>query len=163
GEIGVPQDVAAPDAEKLAVLEASERVPAALGAIEGLRALLEIGGELVPQPLPHGARLQEPREQGRAPPQPIREELAPAAPPSRATRCSAPGWPARSRKSAGRSPWAARRSRLLSAMSGSGASAISWRRRGRNGASSSASRGSGVIACRLASARAGSLKPRRLR
>src|SRR5712691_1038311 len=83
-------------------------------------------------------------------------------PPSLAMRWSAPGCAPRRRNSATRSPWAARRSRLLSAMSGSGASDSSWSRRARSGASSSASRGSGVSAWRLASAARGSAKPSRL-
>src|SRR6266700_1481221 len=83
-------------------------------------------------------------------------------PPSLAMRWSAPGCAPRRRNRATRSPWAARRSRLLSAMSGSGDSASARSSRGRSGVRSSASRGSGVSACRLTSAARGSAKPRRL-
>ena len=79
GEIGVAQDIAAADPQKLAILEAAERVPAPLGAVESACALLELDLEIVGEPLAHGAGLEKPREERRAAPQRVGEELAGAA------------------------------------------------------------------------------------
>ena len=80
-------------------------------------------------------------------------------PESRASSRGAAGYAASRRRNAARSPWAARRSMLLSAMSGSGEAATSARSRGKVGSKSSTSRGVGASACKFTSAVAGSSKP----
>ena len=81
GEVGVTQDVAAGDAQELTVLETAQGIPPRFRPGEGARALGEARGQLVGEPLPHRARLEEPREKGGTAPQRVGEKLAGAADP----------------------------------------------------------------------------------
>ena len=79
GEIRVAEQVAGADAQELAVFETAERVHARLARREGPHGLRDVLRELLGEPRPHRARLQQPRQRARPPPQDVGEELAGAA------------------------------------------------------------------------------------
>src|SRR6266545_1110095 len=64
-EVGITQNVAAADAEEMAVFEAAEGIEPGLVTGERLKAPREILLELVLEPLPHGPGLEQPRDEGR--------------------------------------------------------------------------------------------------
>ena len=78
-EVGIAENVAAGDADELAVLEATEGVQPRLVAGERREARAKLVRQLVLVPLAHGARLEEPRHQRRAAAEDVGEELARAA------------------------------------------------------------------------------------
>ena len=75
-QIGIAQQIARADPEKVAVLEPAQRIHARVARRDGTERGREIRGELLREPGAHRRRLEEPREEARAPAQRVGEELA---------------------------------------------------------------------------------------
>ncbi len=78
-EIGVTQQVAGTDAQQVAILEAAQRVHPRHAAGKRGQRLGQIRREVLGEPHPHRARLEEPGQRHRSPPECVGQELAGAA------------------------------------------------------------------------------------
>jgi hypothetical protein len=77
-EVGVTEEIAGADAEQVAILEPPQRVQARLARRERLQRLLQVRGEILREPHPHRARLEQPSQEGRPAAEGVGEELAAA-------------------------------------------------------------------------------------